>query len=80
MANYEIRFRKSVSKDLQPIPKQDVERILTAIRGLAANPRPPQSQKLSGPEKYRLRSGIYRILYEIEDSILLVCVVKVGHR
>ena len=80
MANYEIRFRRSVSKDLQAIPKRDVERIVSAIRGLAANPRPLQSQKLSGSEKYRLRSGNYRILYEIEDAILLVCVVKVGHR
>ena len=80
MANYEIRFRKSVSKDLQPVAKKDVERILAAIRGLAANPRPPQSRKLSGSEKYRLRSGNDRILYEIADSILLVCVVKVGHR
>jgi mRNA interferase RelE/StbE len=80
MANYDIRFRKSVFKDLQPIPRKDVERILSAIRGLAVNPRPPQSQKLSGSEKYRLRSGNYRILYEIEDDVLVVCVVKVGHR
>ena len=80
MAKYEIQFRKSVSKDLDPIPKRDVERILDAIAALADEPRPPQSLKLSGAEKYRLRCGVYRILYEIQDAILLVCVVKVGHR
>lgn len=80
MARYEVRFRKSVSKDLDPIPKRDVQRIMAAIGTLADNPRPPQSRKLSGAEKYRLRCGVYRILYEIQDDILSVCVVKVGHR
>ena len=80
MARYEIQFRKSVGKDLHPIPKRDVERILAAIATLSDEPRPPQSIKLSNAEKYRLRRGTYRILYEIQDAILLVCGVKVGHR
>lgn len=80
MARYELRFRKSVSKDLHPIPKQDIQRIVEAIQGLADDPRPPQSRKLSGAEKYRLRCGVYRVLYEIFDDVLVVCVVKVGHR
>lgn len=80
MARYEIRFRRSVGKDLDPIPKQDVQRIITAIEGLANDPRPPQSRRLSGAEKYRLRCGVYRVLYEIQDSVLVVCVVRVGHR
>jgi mRNA interferase RelE/StbE len=80
MASYEIRFRKSVSKDLDPVPKRDVQRIVAAIAALADNPRPSQSRKLSGSEKYRLRCGVYRVLYEIQDDVLVVCVVKVGHR
>ena len=80
MARYEVRFRKSVSKDLEPIPKREVQRIVAAIAALAGEPRPPQSRKLSGSEKYRLRCGVYRILYEIQDDVLIVCVVKVGHR
>ena len=80
MAKYEVRFRKSVSKDLDPIPKKDVQRIITAIASLADDPRPPQSRKLSGSEKYRLRCGVYRVLYEIQDDVLVVYVVKVGHR
>ena len=80
MARYEVRFRKSVRKDLDPIPKRDVQRIIGAIKALAGDPRPPQARKLSGADKYRLRCGVYRVLYEIQDDVLVVCVVKVGHR
>jgi len=80
VARYEVRLRTSVAKDLDPIPKRDVRRIIAAIASLSENPRPPQSRKLSASEKYRLRCGAYRVLYEIEDAILVVCVVKVGHR
>ena len=80
MASYELSVRKSVGKDLAPIPRRDVQRIIAAIQALADDPRPPQSRKLTGAEKYRLRCGVYRVLYEIQDAILVVCVVKVGHR
>jgi mRNA interferase RelE/StbE len=80
MARYEIVFRKSVTKDLRRIPNADVRRILDAIRSLADNPRQSQSEKLSGQEKHRLRCGVYRILYLIDDPAQVVCVVKVGHR
>ena len=80
MASYRIVFKKSVAKDLRPIPKKDVQRILKSIDGLADDPRPAGAEKLSGDEKYRIRQGNYRILYEIEDDIITVTIVKVGHR
>ena len=80
MASYKIIVKKSVAKDLRGIPKKDIQRILAAIQSLADNPRPPQSKKLSGQERYRLRQGNYRILYSIEDEKLVVCVVKAGNR
>ena len=80
MGKYSILFRQSVLKDLAVLPKKDVQRIMEAIRALALDPRPPQSQKLSGREQYRLRQGTYWILYVIEDDVLIVTVVKVGHR
>ena len=80
MASYEVQFRKSVNKDLDPIPKRDVQRIVAAIATLADNPRPPQARKLTGSERYRIRCGVYRVLYEIQDDVLVVCVVKVAHR
>ena len=80
MEPYRVIVKQSVSKDLKRIPKKDVKRILTAIRGLRSDPRPPQAKKLSGQDRYRLRQGNYRILYSIEDDRLIVCVVKVGDR
>ena len=78
MASYELAFKKSVAKDFREIPKRDVKRILTRIASLAANPRPMDCEKLSGQERYRLRAGRYRIVYEIVDTVLIVTIVKVG--
>ncbi len=80
MASYELAFRKSVAKDLRAFPKAEVRRIMQRIRSLADEPRPAGCEKLSGQERYRVRQGVYRIVYEIEDKRLVVLVVKVGHR
>ena len=80
MARYKLEFKRSVAKDLRPIPKKDVRRILERIEALPGNPRPAGCEKLSGLERYRIRQGRYRILYEIIDDQLLVTVVKIGHR
>ena len=80
MASYKLVFKKSISKDLRPIPNEDVVRILQRIETLQENPRPVGCEKLSGQERYRLRQGVYRILYEVTDQLLIVTVVKIGHR
>ena len=80
MARYELVFRKSVARDLRSIPKKDVARILKCFDSIADEPRGPGCQKLSGRDRYRVRQGIYRIIYEIQDDVLVVTVVKVGHR
>ena len=80
MERYELRFKKSVAKDLRPIPNEHVKRIMERIEGLRTDPRPPGCEMLSGQKRYRIRQGDYRIIYEIEDEVLVVIVVKVGHR
>ena len=80
MAKYSIVFRKSVAKDLMAIPKKDQIRILQRIAQLAEDPRPATCKRLSGQQRYRVRQGSYRILYEIDDDQLIVTVVKVGNR
>lgn len=80
MASYSLRFRRSVAKDLRAIAKSDVARILARIKELADAPRGPGCVKLSGQERYRVRLGAYRILYEIHDTELVIVVVKVAHR
>ncbi|OIP64671.1 MAG: type II toxin-antitoxin system mRNA interferase toxin, RelE/StbE family [Nitrospirae bacterium CG_4_9_14_3_um_filter_53_35] len=80
MARYRLIFKKSVAKDLRGIPNKDVVRILKCFDLLAKDPRAPGCEKLSGQERYRVRQGVYRIIYEIRDDMLVVIVVKVGHR
>lgn len=80
MAKYEVVFKRSVYKDLRPMPKADVKRILARMDALVEDPRGPGCEKLSGQERYRVRQGVYRIVYEIEDNHLIVTVVKIGHR
>ncbi|HEJ83854.1 MAG TPA: type II toxin-antitoxin system RelE/ParE family toxin [Desulfobacteraceae bacterium] len=80
MASYELVFRKSVTKDLRSIPKRDVRRILKRIEALRDDPRGEGCIKLSAQERYRVRLGVYRIVYEIRDNELVVMVVKVAHR
>jgi mRNA interferase RelE/StbE len=80
MAAYSILLKKSVSKDLDSIPGNDLRRIIDRIGSLAENPRPVGCEKLSDQERYRVRQGNYRIIYSIQDYELTVWVVKVGHR
>lgn len=80
MANFSVIVKQSVAKDLRRIPKKAVARILKRIQALAMEPRPPGVEKLSEQEKYRIRQGVYRIVYEIKDEELVVMVIKVGHR
>ena len=80
MASYSLAFKKSVAKDLRSIPNQDVKRILKRIDSLREDPRAEGCVKLSGQERYRIRQGVYRIVYEIQNKELIVLVVKVAHR
>ncbi len=80
MAAYSLFFKESVQKDLDGIPKKDLRKMLTRIKSLAADPRPPGCEKLTGQDRYRLRQGRYRIVYAIRDEERAVTVVKVGHR
>lgn len=82
MAAYSVRVKRSAAKELDEIgSKKDRQRIVRKIRDLANDPRPAGVEKLSGTRAiYRLRQGSYRIVYEIRDEILLVHVVRIGHR
>jgi mRNA interferase RelE/StbE len=81
MARYELRVKSSVAKDLRGVPKADVRRILDRIEALRDDPRAPGCEKLAGAgELYRVRQGVYRIVYTIHDERVVVEVIRVGHR
>ena len=80
MESYKIEIKKSAVKELSKLPKKELTKIVDKIQSLSDEPRPDGCKKLSGDEKYRIRIGSYRVLYSIEDDVLIVYVVKVGHR
>ena len=80
MASYRVDITRSVEKELEALAVKDHRRVVTRMRALAGDPRPHGCEKLSGEEKYRLRQGDLRIVYEIADPELTVTIVKVGHR
>jgi len=80
VASYSLEIKRSAAKELAQVPPKDRGRIIARIQALAEDPRPVGAEKLSGQERYRVRQGDYRILYEIEDQVLRIMVVKIGHR
>ncbi len=81
MADYKISLKPAALRSLWKLPQETRKRLARKIEGLARNPRPAGVKKLQGlPELYRLRAGDYRILYQIQDKILLVLVVQIDHR
>ena len=80
MARFELRFKPSVAKDLRGIPKTEVRRLLKRIEALGDDPRPTGCEKLTGRDLYRIRQGVYRIVYSVDDAAVVIEVIKVGHR
>lgn len=81
MNQYKIEFSNAAFKQLKKLPIKVRTRIQTKIDDLADNPRPKGVVKLEDSDNgYRIRVGSYRVIYDIFDDVLLVSVVKVGHR
>jgi mRNA interferase RelE/StbE len=78
--DYEVLILRRAQKELANLPKPNYLRMRDAIVALASNPRPTGCKKLTGREGWRIRSGDYRIIYEIDDPQRRVTVLNVGHR
>jgi len=78
---YQVEMTKRATKQLNALPTDVQQRIRPKVEALASNPRPNGVTKLEGKDnEYRVRVGLYRVVYEIHDNVLLVVVVNVGHR
>lgn len=77
---YEVLILPRAQKELANLPKQNYARVRDLISTLANNPRPTGCKKLTGREGWRLRSGDYRVIYQIDDQHERVIVLDVGHR
>ena len=78
---YTLAYEKRIYKDLDRIPKEDLDKIAACFEELRHDPRKPGSEKLTGkPNRYKIRKGNYRIVYIIEDQIKTVKIMLVRHR
>ena len=78
---YRIEVTPRALKDLRALPKKERQRIAEQIDALKTDPRPTGCKKLKGREDfYRIRVGDYRVVYQIEDEVLLILIVRVGDR
>ncbi|MGI4790822.1 MAG: type II toxin-antitoxin system RelE family toxin [Janthinobacterium lividum] len=77
---YVLVILRRAQKELEDLQNADYERVRDAIAGLAEDPRPPGCIKLTGREGWRIRIGNYRVIYDINDSQLVVTVVQVDNR
>lgn len=78
---YQVEFSRQAQKQFEALPRQIQQRLQPQIDTLVEEPRPSGVKKLKGAEnQYRIRVGSYRIVYEIQDAVLLVILLRIGHR
>jgi mRNA interferase RelE/StbE len=80
MITYQVVIEKQAVKQLSKITPPYYGNIVSAIQGLAINPKPISSIKLKGRDGFRIRVADYRIIYTINDAILTVFVIIIKHR
>jgi mRNA interferase RelE/StbE len=79
--SYAVSIRRSTQKELQTIPSPFYEKIEDQLLSLRDTPRPAGCKILKGTEKsWRIRVGNYRVIYEIDDAVKRITVIKIGHR
>jgi mRNA interferase RelE/StbE len=80
-ARFEIRLARRAVRSLASLERREQQRLRAALDLLSDNPRPPNCVAMQGEDSvYRVRVGDYRIVYEVLDNVLLVHVVRIGHR
>jgi mRNA interferase RelE/StbE len=80
--SYRICIKKQALKELEELPAKESRKVSAAIDSLGQNPRPTGCKKLKGESEYfwRIRVGNYRVLYKIDDKIMVVEIGKIGNR
>ena len=81
MSTYRVEYAPAAHKQIRKLDPVAQDRVIRTIALLASNPRPPKATQLVGGRgEWRVRTGEYRIVYEVHDDVLVVLVVRVGHR
>lgn len=78
--SYRVQLLPAAVRAIRKLPPEARTRVAAAIELLGDDPRPPAAKKLTGRPEWRVRTGDYRVLYRIEDSVLTIVIVHAGHR
>lgn len=82
MASYNVKIKNSAQKEIRKLPSKELRsKVITIIDDLYIDPVPYEAKKIKGSNNvYRIRQGVYRIVYQIYKNELLVIVIRVRHR
>ncbi|WP_299734841.1 type II toxin-antitoxin system RelE/ParE family toxin [uncultured Endozoicomonas sp.] len=81
MSRYTLHWKRSALKELEKLPRATVSKLMALAESLMDEPFPDGCRKLSGAEHtWRVRTGNYRLVYQIDNGQLIIEVIKVGHR
>lgn len=81
MGKYRVLISTTAKKTLRTLPNEILPKILRTIESLSVNPCPRGYRRLTGEEStYRIRVGVYRIIYEIDNKEIHILILKIGHR
>lgn len=79
--SYSLRFAGAAKREFDRLPASVKKQITPVIVGLSEEPRPNSCKKLKGTDDcFRVRKGDYRVVYQVQDNVLVVLVIRVGHR
>jgi len=78
--SYAVYLKRSAEKDLEGLSREAYRKIIKRLLALKDNPRLRGAKKLWGGERYRIKVGVYRLLYPIDDAFKKIEVSAVGHR
>lgn len=78
---FRLEYKASVKKELRKLAKPDRIAIVRKIELLSEDPRPSGSAKLKGSQNlFRIRHGDYRVIYQIQQGVLVIIIIRIGHR
>ena len=81
MARYSLEIARTAEQQLRKLPTEDRRRVARSMLALGEEPYPPGSRKLTGyDDVFRIRVGVYRIIYSVSGQTLMIIILKIGHR
>jgi mRNA interferase RelE/StbE len=77
---YSLTIKQSAAKEIRALPKPDRLRVVAAIDSLRDSPHQGTQLKGSSTGLRRIRVGRFRVIFEVQQRVLVVLVLRVGHR